>query len=534
MNLFRRNRELYTSQRFGSAAPVNKQAKSRFRATALAVAGMLTVGMTSIASAVPLLSSNFESGTATGWTPTGTWSIVTDGSKVYKNTYDAGLGVSSAGSSTWTDYAVEARVKPLTWNGTARFISVFGRYTDSSNSYFVVLRSSNVLELKKVVAGSSTLITSKAYTVTAGNWYTVKLTMVGSSLKVAINGTQELAATDTQFASGKIAIGTSYATGQFDDVDVREVPVGYGAATTGGYASPLLNTQYIEVDTAQEFKDETRRNYPQVVQVVGDIDLTSLSTPVVTITSNKTIIGKGSSPSIKGTIRCNGISNVIIQDLEIKGVPPGTANYREDGVGIFGGSTNIWVDHCTFTDTTDGAVDITERSNLITVSWCKFQYPTGWGHQFPSLIGNNEEYNMTVADQAGYLNVTMHHNWYAAGCQERMPNAWFGNIHVFNNYYNAAGNAHTVNTRTESEVRLENSYFYNMTKPWVATGVIQYGGSTYAGGKLNKGTGNILDGTTDPYPTMGFDTVFTPPYSYNLQTATDAKNSVIAGAGCRL
>src|SRR5262245_59267724 len=64
-----------------------------------------------------LFSDNFEDGNADGWQKSGgSWSVVTDGSLVYRQTSTSADARVRAGSTSLTDYAVQARVKPLAFN----------------------------------------------------------------------------------------------------------------------------------------------------------------------------------------------------------------------------------------------------------------------------------------------------------------------------------------------------------------------------------------------------------------------------------
>ena len=152
----------------------------------------------------------------------GTWSVVTDGTYVYKDTYDLGNCWSYAGSSAWTDYIAEAKVKPLSFNGTGnRFSAVFARYANNGNDYYALaLQDSNTLVLRKRVGGSSSILTSKTYTINTGTWYTLKLAVDGSSLSGYVNGNLELTTTDSSRVSGCVAVGMYKATAEFDDVVV--------------------------------------------------------------------------------------------------------------------------------------------------------------------------------------------------------------------------------------------------------------------------------------------------------------------------
>lgn len=176
-------------------------------------------------------SDDFEKGSGY-WSPVkGTWSVVGDGThgNVY-NQQDPGDAWSTAGSTTLQDYSVEANVKPvsfITGSSPSQFAAIYGRWQDNTHWYYVVLRSTGVIELKKNVGGVYTLLASKQTTITPGTWYNVKLDMQGSKLNVSLNGQQTLSADDSSISSGKIGVGTYYAQAHFDDVKVAQssVPV---------------------------------------------------------------------------------------------------------------------------------------------------------------------------------------------------------------------------------------------------------------------------------------------------------------------
>src|SRR6185503_10153372 len=113
-----------------------------------------------------LFSDNFDDGNANGWTvAAGTWSVVQDsGSFVYTMAATGTEGRTMNGSQSWTDYAVEARVKVTNFGGSNRVL-VAGRLLDFNNYYAASLLNSGggTLELRRKVNGSSTTLVSKAF-----------------------------------------------------------------------------------------------------------------------------------------------------------------------------------------------------------------------------------------------------------------------------------------------------------------------------------------------------------------------------------
>ncbi|NLY73877.1 MAG: DUF1080 domain-containing protein [Firmicutes bacterium] len=177
-----------------------------------------------------LFSDNFESGNYNNWTTSsGTWSVVADGSRTLRQSNTSANCYAYAGSS-WTNYSVQAKLKVLSYNGSNRMAGLMARFQDTNNFYFLRFSNSNQLEIRKKVNGSTTSLASKSYTCSAGSWYTLRLDVNGNTLIAYVNGVQQLTATDSTFASGRIGVTFNYASGQIDDVVVT--------ALSGGAPTP--------------------------------------------------------------------------------------------------------------------------------------------------------------------------------------------------------------------------------------------------------------------------------------------------------
>jgi len=294
-----------------------------------------------------------------------------------------------------------------------------------------------------------------------------------------------------------------------------EGPVGFASVsglgqdgTTGGEGG-----QVVTVTTADRLSFYASRPQPYIIQVEGDITVNSIS-----IHDNKTIVGIGERPTIRGQLYVNKHKNVIIRNLYLTGA-------TGDCVSIINNAHHVWVDHCDISDSTDGLLDITRQSDYVTVSWCRFSYskPEG-GHRLACLIGSGDK---QTAD-ANALHITMHHNWWADNCIERMPSVRYGTVHLFNNYYSSKGNNYCVRSRLDAEVLVENCYFSGVKDPhtiYVAKTEKQLG---IAKGSL-KAVGNVYEDTTGAREEDG--TVFVPPYKYTLDKAEDVPAIIKAGVG---
>ena len=291
--------------------------------------------------------------------------------------------------------------------------------------------------------------------------------------------------------------------------------------TTGGEGGTVVT-----VDNAADFINYVQDQHqdPYIIYVSGTIDLGSSN---IRVRGYKTVIGLPGS-HITGNLKCytSDESNNIFRYLDMD-------NYDGAGDGdciSLDGVSNIWVDHCTFTDADDGAVDIKNGADYITVSWCKFQYPSSTEHTFCNLVGHSDSNGGT---DMGHLRVTFHHNWYSTLCHERMPSVRFGKAHVYNTFFDCPGNRYCIRTRLYAQCLVENNYFNGVQNPWE-----RYTTTTGDDPGLLYASGNIFDNVTwyvgyDSKSSLidGTDTVFTPPYAYTPDNASMVPGIVQWGAG---
>ena len=144
-----------------------------------------------------LFSDNFQDGDASGWSKSGgTWAVVTDGTLVFRQSGTSADSRARAGSTSWTDYSVQARVKPIAFNGAGRYVALIARAENVNHFYYLALQNGNQLVLAKRVGDVSTTLASRSFTVTTGIFYTLRIDVRGSSLTGFVNGAQQLTASD--------------------------------------------------------------------------------------------------------------------------------------------------------------------------------------------------------------------------------------------------------------------------------------------------------------------------------------------------
>ena len=114
------------------------------------------------------------------------------------------------------DQIVTTRVRATAFaDSKDRWVGIAARYVDDSNYYYLTVRNSNTLSLRKLVNGVVTVLGTVSFTVTPNTWYDLRLDAVGNELRGFINRAQVLTATDSSHASGQGAILTYKAAAEY-------------------------------------------------------------------------------------------------------------------------------------------------------------------------------------------------------------------------------------------------------------------------------------------------------------------------------
>lgn len=268
-----------------------------------------------------------------------------------------------------------------------------------------------------------------------------------------------------------------------------------GGGTTGGGSTPPTT-----VTSSSALSSALSSASPAVIRVSGTISCSGM----LRVASNKTVIGN-SGATISGCgLNVSRAANVIIRNLTFRG-------WNDDAVNVQY-STRVWIDHNTFTDGDDGAVDVKRASDYVTVSWNRVH-----DHDKSMLLGHSDD---NGAEDRGKLRVTYHHNWFD-GSNQRHPRVRFGNpVHVFNNFY-ADNGGYGVASTQEAGVLVEGNSFENVDDPYH-----RGEGSSPAGNLVARDNLLVNSGSGD-----AGGSVKAIPYPYQLDAPSSVKSIVTNGAG---
>ncbi len=292
--------------------------------------------------------------------------------------------------------------------------------------------------------------------------------------------------------------------------------VGFGQATTGGGVIAETDPAYAKVTTPLELANAVlafnKTGGIKVIEIMNDLDLgwneigsavqslpstpfTAAATPqlhprLITTGVSKmdikykngglTIFSANGATIRHCTFNIKSTHNIIVRNLKFDEMwewdeaTKGQYDKNDwDFIDLANGGPvyNVWIDHCTFTKSYDGIVDMKAGSTNVTLSWCQYTGDDGatntnsfvWqqinaleanrsaytfynflrnngfsptdivqiiqGHDKTHLMGSNDQDPKNVN-----LSATFHHLWMHNCWDRAVPRLRAGNVHDFNIY----------------------------------------------------------------------------------------------------
>jgi hypothetical protein len=158
------------------------------------------------------------------FTHDGTWTNVASGTgSAFRQTSTTGDARVTTGVDA-TDQAIQVRARANSFAGGTgdRWFGLLARMRDINNYYYLTVRNTNTVSLRKLVNGSAVVLDTATLTVTPGTTYTLRLEAVGSALRAYVNGRLLLEAIDSSYAEGEYGLVTFRTNAQYDDVVVTQ------------------------------------------------------------------------------------------------------------------------------------------------------------------------------------------------------------------------------------------------------------------------------------------------------------------------
>ncbi len=170
-----------------------------------------------------LFQDTFATGNGTGWTVLSgsQFSVVQSGNtRVFRQASTAGNAGAVLDAYDWTNQSIQADVKPTAVNGSDRWVGLATRRTDASNYYYVTLRSSGIIQLKRMQGGVFATIDSASVPWALNRTYRLRLESIGTLHRVYVNGNLVLEAWDDALSHGRAALLSYRAAADYDNVIV--------------------------------------------------------------------------------------------------------------------------------------------------------------------------------------------------------------------------------------------------------------------------------------------------------------------------
>lgn len=158
------------------------------------------------------------------WHPiAGSWSRVDwfDSWVYYQS--DTSGGASSVVATTVANQSLEALVQEShAGTGTQPWFGLMARYQDANNYYYVTVRNSQEISLRRLLNGSVLVLDSAPFTIYTGVWYSLRLEAIQDQLRVYADGRLILEATDSAIAEGRPGAVMYKAATRYDDVLITQ------------------------------------------------------------------------------------------------------------------------------------------------------------------------------------------------------------------------------------------------------------------------------------------------------------------------
>jgi len=289
---------------------------------------------------------------------------------------------------------------------------------------------------------------------------------------------------------------------------------GFGENVTGGLEQSVYHVTNLNDSGTDSLRDAVSQgNRCIVFDIGGTINLSS----DLRVSSNTTIDGL-SAPSPGITLRGrtlimeDEVNNIIVRGIRVRGS-------SDDGIRVFN-SHDIVIDHVSVSDFGDGAVDITQNSYNVTLSWSILGNGTP-NHNFPTLISYETE------------RISVHHNLYsnsadrnpkcalndnASSNQSNEVTCDVRNNLIWNYKFNGSRNDNGAN------VNVISNYYYSSSNN--LNGITANSGArVYAAGNYSKNGYNLNSQRNVSLP-------FTAA-AVHTRDAITAANLVLSNAGAR-
>ena len=102
------------------------------------------------------------------------------------------------------------------------WFGLLARYVDSRNQYYVTVRSSGQIQIRKIVNGTISVLASANFTAVPGQVYELRFRAINDQLQVFVDGAMLASAHDTSISSGRYGLATYRAAATWETISVQQ------------------------------------------------------------------------------------------------------------------------------------------------------------------------------------------------------------------------------------------------------------------------------------------------------------------------
>jgi len=134
-----------------------------------------------------------------GWrSATGTWAFAYEGTSTYLRQSDNQVEARWFSKIAVGYQSISTRVRPLSHGvGSDPWIGLAAHVVDDSNYYYLTLRRSQQLSLRRLVNGQVQILATVPQALTLGAWHDLRLEIIGTHIRAYVNGDLRIETTDS-------------------------------------------------------------------------------------------------------------------------------------------------------------------------------------------------------------------------------------------------------------------------------------------------------------------------------------------------
>jgi hypothetical protein len=300
---------------------------------------------------------DFESDTAgSAWqTSGGAFSFPRVGySRVYRQGSTEGNPAAWLPTSSTTNQSIQAEVTIRALSGSNSWVGLATRRSDASNYYYLTLRSSGTLELKRMVGGVFTTLASTTAPVNINRKYRLRLESLGTTHRVFRDDRMVLRVNDSALETGAAGIIMNRASADYDNVIVTPSP--FTTIYTRNFSSPRAGSWYSWEGRWQSVDGVYRQSYDggyarTYVGADTDDQIVQVRVRPTKFVEPDNWVGIRLRGTAYLSLRGRGVISLwrrtdgVLEQLGARRIPVTTGTWYDLRVEVVGGLTRVFVNN---------------------------------------------------------------------------------------------------------------------------------------------------------------------------------------------